>query len=68
LKAGAVSVLCYRSSVSDSSAQGFAMNLYKNLAEEGELDLALHQTRRAAYERAPNDLIWMSAMLLDQSV
>lgn len=68
LNAGTASVLCYRSSVNDSSASGFAMDMYKNLAEGGELDLALHATRRAAYERAPNDPIWLSAMLLDQAV
>lgn len=67
LKAGARAVLCYRSSVIDASAASFAIDFYKHLADSGELDLGLHAARNDAYERNPNDSIWLSAMLFDQT-
>jgi CHAT domain-containing protein len=68
LKAGTESVLCYRSAVADGSASSFAVDFYRNLAEYGEVDMALHSARRAAYKRDSKNPIWLSAMLFDQGV
>ncbi len=66
VQAGVPSVLGYRWPVSDVSAPRLARAFYEVLLEDGRPDVALWQARRRINANNPNDLTWLSPILIHQ--
>lgn len=64
--AGVPSTLGYRHPVEDSSAKALAIAFYTYLAQYGDIDTALLETRREIYSQSPEDPTWISPILIMQ--
>lgn len=66
IHAGVPAVLGFRWPVSDSSAREMALIFYKSLAQQGEIHKALLEARSELYARNPDDITWISPILIMQ--
>jgi two-component system, OmpR family, alkaline phosphatase synthesis response regulator PhoP len=67
IRAGVPAVLGFRWSVSDSSAKMLALEFYKSLAEQGQLDTALLHARCEVAAHNRDDITWLSPILIMQA-
>lgn len=63
---GVPTVLGYRWPVSDEQAPQLAREFYEELLEHGHPDIALWKARQEIYARDPNDMTWLSPILIHQ--
>ena len=66
IRSGVSAVLGFRQPVADASAVSFAETFYAQLAETGELDVALWLARRQIAANNREDLTWLTPMLIQQ--
>jgi DNA-binding response OmpR family regulator len=67
VRAGVPAVLGFRWPVSDLGAKKLALEFYKSLAEQGQLDTALLHARRAVAAHNRDDITWLSPILIMQA-
>jgi CHAT domain-containing protein len=67
IRAGVPAVLGFRWPVSDSGALTLALEFYESLAEQGQLDTALLHARSEVAARNPDDITWLSPILIMQA-